>query len=495
MTKNIIIYSDGTGQRGGLLLDERRTNVYKMFRATRSGPDVAVDARKQAAFYDPGIGSAPGNIGTIAGLGRFLVNLASQATGLGIDKNITDCYAALIKLHRPGDRIFLIGFSRGAYTIRCLSGVIALCGIPTRGFEKAAPLYDDAKLRRIAEEGVKGVYSYTSSHDPATATPRQLELLEQRKLLAKRFREKYGSGHEEANAHPYFIGAFDTVASLMNPGASALLGFMSVGLLALLAWILSWFGQSSLTNLAALAISAIATTVLLLILPRLRWARGLPRLSWWKTVHFTSPRRKFNDVGLNPSVEYARHAISIDERRETFSRVPWGRPGVWQNRPHSWFKQVWFAGNHSDVGGSYPENESRLSDIALEWMVGEAIEVGLHVDPSYLRPSPDPEGPQHDESVSLAFRFAGKLDRRIKADAVLHPTVLKRLAADEVLQIDRYHPYRPENLRKHKAARRFYEQGGGAAPPAKQVQEFSDADWAKKAPDGASVEGVAKLED
>jgi Uncharacterized alpha/beta hydrolase domain (DUF2235) len=31
-----------------------------------------------------------------------------------------------------------------------------------------------------------------------------------------------------------------------------------------------------------------------------------------------------------------------------------------------WFEQVWFTGNHSDVGGSYPENESRLSDIALD---------------------------------------------------------------------------------------------------------------------------------
>ncbi|WP_354105416.1 DUF2235 domain-containing protein [Bradyrhizobium sp. LB14.3] len=34
-----------------------------------------------------------------------------------------------------------------------------------------------------------------------------------------------------------------------------------------------------------------------------------------------------------------------------------------------WLQQVWFAGNHSDVGGSYPENEARLSDISLGWMV------------------------------------------------------------------------------------------------------------------------------
>jgi uncharacterized protein (DUF2235 family) len=53
----------------------------------------------------------------------------SQATGLGITANIIDCYAALIRLYRPGDQIFLFGFSRGAYTVRSLGAVIGLCGI------------------------------------------------------------------------------------------------------------------------------------------------------------------------------------------------------------------------------------------------------------------------------------------------------------------------------------------------------------------------------
>ena len=47
------------------------------------------------------------------------------------------------------------------------------------------------------------------------------------------------------------------------------------------------------------------------------------------------------------------------------------------------FKQVWFAGSHSDIGGSYPETESRLSDIALAWMVQEALSL----------PQPDPHRP------------------------------------------------------------------------------------------------------
>jgi uncharacterized protein (DUF2235 family) len=53
-------------------------------------------------------------------------------TGLGITANMIDCYAALIRLWQLGDRIFPFGFSRGAYTVHCLAGVIVFCGIPTR---------------------------------------------------------------------------------------------------------------------------------------------------------------------------------------------------------------------------------------------------------------------------------------------------------------------------------------------------------------------------
>jgi uncharacterized protein (DUF2235 family) len=49
---------------------------------------------------------------------RTFYNWVSRATGLGLTRNIVDCYAALIRMGRPGDRIFLFGFSRGAYTVR-----------------------------------------------------------------------------------------------------------------------------------------------------------------------------------------------------------------------------------------------------------------------------------------------------------------------------------------------------------------------------------------
>ena len=57
MPKNILIFADGTGNESGLLPDESRTNVYKLFRATRTGPDTTVDPEKQIAFHIPGVGT------------------------------------------------------------------------------------------------------------------------------------------------------------------------------------------------------------------------------------------------------------------------------------------------------------------------------------------------------------------------------------------------------------------------------------------------------
>ena len=130
MPKNVIIFSDGTGQAGGITFDEMRTNVYKLYRATRVGPDTTIDPKEQVAFYDPGLGSPADGSRLKIKWARSIYNLASMATGLGITANIIDCYAALIRLYREGDRVFLFGFSRGAYTVRSLAGVMSYCGIP-----------------------------------------------------------------------------------------------------------------------------------------------------------------------------------------------------------------------------------------------------------------------------------------------------------------------------------------------------------------------------
>ena len=76
---------------------------------------------------------------------------------------------------------------------------------------------------------------------------------------------------------------------------------------------------------------------------------------------------------------------------------------------HKHFRQWWFAGNHSDIGGSYPETESRLSDIALEWMIEEATAIpnGLKVGPVFAGGRNSEYGRKGPAAQSLPRRRRG----------------------------------------------------------------------------------------
>jgi uncharacterized protein (DUF2235 family) len=105
---------------------------------------------------------------------------------------------------------------------------------------------------------------------------------------------------------------------------------------------------------------------------------------------------------LNANVGYAKHAISIEENRADFRPVEWKPTASKAGRDadkNLYFEQVHFSGVHADVGGGYNDNESRLSDIALKWMLAAASLVpnGIKHDESVLRLHPDPAGVQHDE--------------------------------------------------------------------------------------------------
>ena len=455
MGRNIVIFADGTGQRGGVLLDECRSNVYKLYRAARCSPDSGVDPARQHAFYDPGIGTLPPGTGSLSGIALWLYNLVCQATGLGLTGNIVDCYGAIIRHWRPGDQIFLIGFSRGAYTARCVGGVLGLCGVPTRMADGSPLRRDAASARRLARKAVEQVYQHGASH-------RSERLAGQRQALAARFRERHGSGDAEGpNAVPHFIGVFDTVAAVGRSGAMVLAALVVSVLLggasAALGWWIGYFARGAawviVTALLLLAGAYLAT--------HLKVAFGLPGIRWWRTLHLTRLRMRFHDTQLNPKVGWARHALAIDEHRADFDRVPWGTPKQWRRTAPGepeWFRQLWFPGNHSDVGGSYPESESRLSDIALGWMADEAEAVpgGLVLDRSVLRVHPDATGPQHDETRGLAFRFARRIVRAIRPDAPLHPSVMVRFAAPFVQHNDLDRPYRPEALRAHREVAQHY---------------------------------------
>jgi len=494
MAKNIIVFSDGTGQAGGIRFDEDRTNIYKLYRATRCGPDSTIDPAEQVTFYDPGLGS-PADGGFLFGkFGRALYNLASQATGLGITANIIDCYAAIIRLYRDGDRIFLFGFSRGAYTVRCLAAVIAKCGIPRR-MPDGTPLPLDVKgSRKLAATAVKDIYQFCSSQPQTESASYRNFLLDTRQAIALRFRQEHGSSNladpTKANLSPYFIGVFDTVAALGRTGAVVGLMVGAVVLLAAISALVSLLTQFSdvpyfgwlrfmtiphvtLALLAAAAISSAAAYLLNYV----KYDFHVPHYRFWKslaTLHLAPRKQKFTDYSLDPNVTYAKHAISIDENRYDFARVPWSpsaeRAGVRDAEGTIYFEQVWFAGVHADVGGGYQENESRLSDVTLHWMVSQAAIVpnGVKYAPNVLATFPEAIGPQHDECK------AGKWQHGVRtlpadpqshmSDATMHRSVYQRFAAAEVVQYDTAKAYRPENLRNHVDFAHYYD-GQRPAPP------------------------------
>jgi uncharacterized protein (DUF2235 family) len=493
--KNILIFSDGTGQAGGFMPDEARSNVYKLFRATRVAPDNSIDPKLQLAFYDAGLGTrGEGDAIKITWL-RRLYNLMSKATGLGITQNIIDCYTEIIRVWQPGDRIYLFGFSRGAYTVRCVGGVLKACGVPTaiRGAGgRVRPLRRDARsARRIATEAVKHVYQYGGSikGDPYRS---------ERATRAARFRHTYFSGDATvSNTAPYFIGAWDTVQTL-GAGTRGLL------LLALLYEVVC----------AGIGAACAAWTDMEFLVPFLLLGLGLPLalyglacMRYKGLVSLARYRQAFYDTKLNYAVRYARHALAIDEDRANLDCVPWDEEPTRQaftDQPASSparFKQVWFAGSHSDVGGSYPETESRLSDITLAWMTQEAIRLPhpIYVDPTSLRLYPDSAGPQHDERKAFiaacprwfahcALRFVDpkhfgwrQKHRRIPQDALLHPSVLERLRLPGVLIHGDMVPYRPPALRHHATVGDISRQSAAVsgrsaaqAPPRRVVQPDFD---------------------
>ena len=457
MSKNILVFSDGTGQAGGLLPDERRSNVYKLYRATRCGPDSRINPDDQLAFYDPGLGSASDGDYVKIGIARKIYNVLSQATGLGITKNIIDCYTAILQAWEPGDRIFLFGFSRGAYTARCVGGVLSLCGVPTAMPDGTSLKRDPNTARQIAVEAVKSVYQHG-------ATRKNDGLAAQRTELATRFRRRYRSdnGAGQSNTVPYFIGVWDTVGALgvnflqqvlVLALAVVVVTVISIGLWAVLPWSISIW-KWLIWSLTAVGFVGGA----LYLHSHLKWATGLS-VPWWKTIHLTGWRMKFYDTLLNSRVAFAKHALSIDENRSTFSRVDWADASeVVEGKDDAWFEQMWFSGVHSDVGGSYLENESRLSDVALDWMVDRATVIPdpIIIERNWLNLFPSPRGMQHDECKSSRMRWKHG-SRKIPNDAPLHSSVIERFKLDGVLHHDDLKAYRPEGLKTHKLVLSFYE--------------------------------------
>jgi uncharacterized protein (DUF2235 family) len=203
MSKNICIFSDGTGQ-GGSATSSTNTNVFRLYNACSGS-----DSGHQVCFYDPGLGA---RMDGAKAWTRWIHDTLGKATGLGISQNIKDCYSAILEHYDPGDRIFLFGFSRGAYTVRSLGGVLKLCGIPQVGADGVSPRTSKSVRSALVEEAVEKVYKRYGATDEAR---------QKRVSLGAAFKAKYRS----TRASPHFIGVWDTVRALGLPGTSSLVGW------------------------------------------------------------------------------------------------------------------------------------------------------------------------------------------------------------------------------------------------------------------------------
>jgi len=103
---------------------------------------------------------------------------------------------------------------------------------------------------------------------------------------------------------------------------------------------------------------------------------GIPNIGLWPEK---PGEYSFVDTKVSENVEYAYHALALDEQRRPFSPTIWEKPAG-QKLPKI-LKQCWFPGVHSNVGGSYDDAE--LADITLAWMISQ-LDALLYFDKGYV---------------------------------------------------------------------------------------------------------------
>ena len=176
--KRIAIFCDGTWNTPDKAENGKncQTNVVKLANALSP---VSKDGILQKLYYDTGIGSE----------GKMAARIFDGATGYGISGKIQQAYRFIINNYEPGDELFLFGFSRGAFTVRSLSGLIRNSGIlKTENLNLIPKAYNIYHSRR------------------AEYQPREIE--------ATLFRKTYAV---EETTRIKFIGVWDTVGALGNP--------------------------------------------------------------------------------------------------------------------------------------------------------------------------------------------------------------------------------------------------------------------------------------
>ena len=189
---NIVICCDGTWNTPEQL-DKgvpAPTNVVRLHNAVADEDAAGVHQEK---YYHPGVGTS----------GKWWDKALGGGTGSGLDANIKSAYQKLCYCYQPGMDIYLFGFSRGAYTVRSLSGLISRCGLLKIASMEPADVWSN--IDRLMKFGYR----------------RKLEDREDWDTLGWQFHNAKG-----ASIPIRFIGVWDTVGALGIPDDMALLNLL-----------------------------------------------------------------------------------------------------------------------------------------------------------------------------------------------------------------------------------------------------------------------------
>jgi uncharacterized protein (DUF2235 family) len=309
--RNIVICCDGTGNE----ISENISNVLKLYRCLRKTEKTTP---RQLVFYDPGVGTLA-RPDVWHKLRQDFNAILGLATGYGLDDNVLDAYQFLVNNYQDGDQIYLFGFSRGAYTVRVLAGLIHKVGLVS------------PQQVNLAGSGLIAYKQFSSDGQPGLG-PEQRRLADAAgdddgPLPASRYDNAAQFARILSTRWPTirFVGVWDTVASVIVPRPDR-------------------FYWPSLEELAFTAQNPSVKTFRQAI--SIDERRRMFRLKKWDEPQ-THLHNRFNDA----------HAEPQD------------------------ILQVWFAGAHGDIGGGYPEQQSGLSKYPLLWMIEEAVKSGLAVNP------------------------------------------------------------------------------------------------------------------
>ena len=160
MAKNIVVCLDGTNNQ---LRAADNTNVVRLFNLL----DLK-DPGLQVGYYDPGVGtfSSPSAWSPPA---RLVSRYAGLMFGAGLRENLGQAYSFVMSTYEPGDRIFVFGFSRGAYNARALTGMLDVFGVFRSGSQNLVPYAVSAYARqqrrgRDDPDFFKGLRVYAQTH-------------------------------------------------------------------------------------------------------------------------------------------------------------------------------------------------------------------------------------------------------------------------------------------------------------------------------------------